>query len=146
MCTKANIKEIIKRWRDYWTICTLGEDSNVFESSKYCKDVWLLRRRTAYLYHSRSWIWRTVISSVKEVTSTSLSKNCVCNEAGLWSGSVDSFFKDYTPWYQTWEHSSSLSKTIFMQNVLKLCDFGWSVHQDNKMRTTFCGTPLYVCP
>ncbi len=30
--------------------------------------------------------------------------------------------------------------------MLKLCDFGWSVHQDNKMRTTFCGTPLYVCP
>ncbi|MCB0370483.1 MAG: protein kinase [Bdellovibrionales bacterium] len=29
---------------------------------------------------------------------------------------------------------------------MKLCDFGWSVHQDNKLRTTFCGTPLYVCP
>lgn len=32
------------------------------------------------------------------------------------------------------------------QNVIKLCDFGWSVYQDNKLRTTFCGTPLYVCP
>lgn len=33
-----------------------------------------------------------------------------------------------------------------LQNVVKLCDFGWSVYQDNKLRTTFCGTPLYVCP
>jgi serine/threonine protein kinase len=33
-----------------------------------------------------------------------------------------------------------------MQNVIKLCDFGWSVYQDNRLRTTFCGTPLYVCP
>jgi serine/threonine protein kinase len=32
------------------------------------------------------------------------------------------------------------------EGVYKLCDFGWSVHLDNKMRTTFCGTPLYVCP
>ena len=32
------------------------------------------------------------------------------------------------------------------QNVIKLCDFGWSVHLDNKLRTTFCGTPIYVCP
>ncbi len=30
--------------------------------------------------------------------------------------------------------------------MIKLCDFGWSVYQDNKLRTTFCGTPLYVCP
>lgn len=34
----------------------------------------------------------------------------------------------------------------YNQNVIKLCDFGWSVYQDNKLRTTFCGTPLYVCP
>lgn len=33
-----------------------------------------------------------------------------------------------------------------LKNIIKLCDFGWSVHQDNKLRTTFCGTPLYVCP
>jgi serine/threonine protein kinase len=30
--------------------------------------------------------------------------------------------------------------------VVKLCDFGWSVYLDNKLRSTFCGTPLYVCP
>lgn len=30
--------------------------------------------------------------------------------------------------------------------MVKLCDFGWSVHMDKNLRTTFCGTPLYVCP
>ena len=35
---------------------------------------------------------------------------------------------------------------MLFKGVIKLCDFGWSVHLDNKMRTTFCGTPLYVCP
>lgn len=35
---------------------------------------------------------------------------------------------------------------VLHDSVVKLCDFGWSVHQDNGMRTTFCGTPLYVCP
>ena len=29
---------------------------------------------------------------------------------------------------------------------MKLCDFGWSVRRDEKLRKTFCGTPLYVCP
>lgn len=32
------------------------------------------------------------------------------------------------------------------ENVLKLCDFGWSVYCDSNLRTTFCGTPLYVGP
>ena len=35
---------------------------------------------------------------------------------------------------------------VMHEGVVKVCDFGWSVHLDNKMRTTFCGTPLYVCP
>lgn len=30
--------------------------------------------------------------------------------------------------------------------MLKLCDFGWSVQQDGRLRQTFCGTPLYVSP
>jgi serine/threonine protein kinase len=29
---------------------------------------------------------------------------------------------------------------------VKLCDFGWSVYHGNDLRTTFCGTPLYVSP
>lgn len=33
-----------------------------------------------------------------------------------------------------------------MQGVIKLCDFGWSVYCDTTLRTTFCGTPLYVGP
>ena len=35
---------------------------------------------------------------------------------------------------------------VLHENVIKLCDFGWSVYQDNRLRTTFCGTPIYVCP
>lgn len=28
----------------------------------------------------------------------------------------------------------------------KLCDFGWAAYACGDSRTTFCGTPLYVCP
>ena len=31
-------------------------------------------------------------------------------------------------------------------NELKICDFGWSVNQDDDMRTTFCGTYEYMAP
>ena len=30
--------------------------------------------------------------------------------------------------------------------MIKICDFGWSVHRDANLRTTFCGTPAYLCP
>jgi serine/threonine protein kinase len=29
---------------------------------------------------------------------------------------------------------------------LKICDFGWAVHNNTEMRSTFCGTPLYFSP
>ena len=32
------------------------------------------------------------------------------------------------------------------QGVHKLCDFGWAAYTKGDTRTTFCGTPLYVCP
>lgn len=35
---------------------------------------------------------------------------------------------------------------VLQDNVIKLCDFGWSVYCDSALRTTFCGTPLYVGP
>ena len=31
-------------------------------------------------------------------------------------------------------------------NILKLCDFGWSVKLNNNKRTTFCGTVEYMAP
>lgn len=35
---------------------------------------------------------------------------------------------------------------VLSEGVVKLCDFGWSVYSDQTLRTTFCGTPLYVGP
>lgn len=35
---------------------------------------------------------------------------------------------------------------LSIQGIVKLCDFGWSVHRDANLRTTFCGTPVYLCP
>ena len=35
---------------------------------------------------------------------------------------------------------------IVEHNILKLCDFGWSVKRDTALRSTFCGTPLYAAP
>lgn len=32
------------------------------------------------------------------------------------------------------------------EGVIKVCDFGWSVYRGSQLRTTFCGTPLYLCP
>lgn len=33
------------------------------------------------------------------------------------------------------------------QGTVKLCDFGWAVNKSgSELRSTFCGTPLYVSP
>lgn len=32
------------------------------------------------------------------------------------------------------------------EGVVKVCDFGWSVYRGSQLRTTFCGTPLYLSP
>jgi aurora kinase, other len=32
------------------------------------------------------------------------------------------------------------------EGVVKVCDFGWSVYKGGQLRTTFCGTPLYLSP
>ena len=34
----------------------------------------------------------------------------------------------------------------FMQDNMKLCDFGWSSMFENEMKKTFCGTLDYVSP
>lgn len=34
-----------------------------------------------------------------------------------------------------------------MQNVPKICDFGWSAGCfESEMRSSYCGTPLYLAP
>ena len=33
-----------------------------------------------------------------------------------------------------------------MQGVVKLADFGWSVKLNSELRSTFCGTPVYLSP
>ena len=33
-----------------------------------------------------------------------------------------------------------------MQNVYKLCDFGWAAFCDEERRKTYCGTFDYVAP
>ena len=35
---------------------------------------------------------------------------------------------------------------FFTKGTYKLCDFGWAAYACGDNRTTFCGTPLYVCP
>lgn len=35
---------------------------------------------------------------------------------------------------------------VIEKGFLKLCDFGWAVSTENKLRKTFCGTPLYISP
>ena len=34
----------------------------------------------------------------------------------------------------------------FIQDTVKICDFGWSVHLEEDLRSTVCGTPLYFSP
>ena len=29
---------------------------------------------------------------------------------------------------------------------MKICDFGWAVHNKDSLRDTFCGTPLFLSP
>lgn len=35
---------------------------------------------------------------------------------------------------------------LLERGLVKICDFGWAVVQNNNLRSTFCGTPLYVSP
>ena len=36
---------------------------------------------------------------------------------------------------------------LTMGGVVKICDFGWSVYNPQSiLRSTFCGTPLYLAP
>jgi serine/threonine-protein kinase ULK/ATG1 len=33
-----------------------------------------------------------------------------------------------------------------MQGMAKICDFGWAIYEPQGLRTTICGTPLYLAP
>ena len=33
-----------------------------------------------------------------------------------------------------------------MKGTAKICDFGWSVYCPKEVRSTLCGTPLYLSP
>jgi serine/threonine protein kinase len=35
---------------------------------------------------------------------------------------------------------------VMERGVVKICDFGWAVYHNLNLRSTFCGTPLYVSP
>ena len=35
---------------------------------------------------------------------------------------------------------------VLSNGVYKLCDFGWVVNKKGELRSTFCGTPLYLSP
>jgi len=35
---------------------------------------------------------------------------------------------------------------ILFQGFAKICDFGWSVFNSKELRSTLCGTPLYLSP
>jgi serine/threonine protein kinase len=35
---------------------------------------------------------------------------------------------------------------VMERGVIKICDFGWAVYHNLNLRSTFCGTPLYVSP
>jgi serine/threonine protein kinase len=35
---------------------------------------------------------------------------------------------------------------VLTKGIVKLCDFGWAVYRGNDLRSTFCGTPLYLSP
>lgn len=41
---------------------------------------------------------------------------------------------------------SLMYTSSFIQDVVKLCDFGWSSYYRNEMKTTFCGTLDYLSP
>lgn len=33
-----------------------------------------------------------------------------------------------------------------IQGMAKICDFGWAVYEPQELRSTLCGTPLYLAP
>lgn len=43
-------------------------------------------------------------------------------------------------------HEEKINRMLDVSNVIKICDFGWSVKQDFDLRNTFCGTAEYMAP
>lgn len=146
MCFEDAWKEAAEGWGYRWAIHSRVEDPDVPLSPEYHQNVWIFRWWNPHLHHFGGRNRRTTISSAEEIIAYDLDKSCTHNQASLWSSQRNPFLKDYPSRYQALKYRPSRCKPSSIQNVIKLCDFGWSVYQDNKLRTTFCGTPLYVCP
>lgn len=44
------------------------------------------------------------------------------------------------------ENILECSVSFLIQGVLKISDFGWSIHAPSDSRKTMCGTFEYLCP
>ena len=146
MCSQGDIEETSALGIDNLAIYTLGQNPDVLEPSQYHKNVRMFWWCGKYIHHSGGGNGRAIIPPAEKISASVGDQDSICHAAGMLSGELNSFFENYTQGHKTWEHSPSRCIYHYMKNIIKLCDFGWSVHQDNKLRTTFCGTPLYVCP
>lgn len=52
----------------------------------------------------------------------------------------------YSPGHQAIEYCLSSCNCFISQGFAKICDFGWSVFNSKQLRSTLCGTPLYLSP
>lgn len=58
---------------------------------------------------------------------------------------VFAFQQYFAQRYQTIKHCHVKRTLIVIQDVCKLCDFGWAIYSQER-RNTYCGTLDYVCP
>jgi serine/threonine protein kinase len=54
----------------------------------------------------------------------------------------------HPPRHQTRKHTPHhRTHQTIQNNTVKICDFGWSIYNPTQtLRTTICGTPLYLAP
>ena len=146
MCAENDRQIFGDRVVDSGSIQQRSQNPNVSQSSQHHQDVRPLRRPITHLHHLiNSYGWAT-LPTVQTQLAYALGQSCRLYEADLYFYWWASQQQDYSQRSQALEYCFAWSNTILIKGVIKLCDFGWSVHLDNKMRTTFCGTPLYVCP
>ena len=146
VCAENDWQILGNRVVDSGSIQQRSQNSNVSQSSQHNQNVRAIRRSIThlhYLINSDGW---ATLSAVQTQLTSALSQSCRLYEANLYIDWLASQQQNYSQRSQTIEHCFALSNIMLTKGVIKLCDFGWSVHLDNKMRTTFCGTPLYVCP
>lgn len=114
MCFKTDWEESSALRVNNWAIHSIVEDSDLYKSPQYNKDVRILPRLAEYLHYPVSWNWGTAVSSIEEDgqyqpdhSGFARKQGRLLYEADMLSRQVASHTSDHPSRYQALEYCSS---------------------------------------